>query len=100
MQESKLENFVFTAGVISIGAGVIAGEYSVVSMIGKIIFFVGASISGAMFPLSSERFFKNKKMTRITSTRVSSRVNLTSANDWLIEMLRSYKISMEIEAGS
>jgi O-antigen/teichoic acid export membrane protein len=39
----------------------IAGKYSVASMIGKMIFFATASISGAMFPISSERFFKNSK---------------------------------------
>lgn len=43
----------------------IAGKYSVASMIGKIIFFGTASISGAMFPISSERYLKeNKENTR------------------------------------
>lgn len=36
----------------------IAGKYSVASMIGKMIFFGTASISNAMFPISSEKFLK------------------------------------------
>jgi O-antigen/teichoic acid export membrane protein len=39
----------------------IAGKYAVASMIGKMIFFGTSSISGAMFPISSERFFKDSK---------------------------------------
>ncbi len=43
----------------------VAGQYSVVSMIGKMIFFGTASISNAMFPISSERFFKeNREKTK------------------------------------
>ena len=39
----------------------IAGKYSVASMIGKMIFFGTSSISNAMFPISSEKFFKKAK---------------------------------------
>jgi O-antigen/teichoic acid export membrane protein len=39
----------------------IAGRYSVISMIGKMIFFASSSISSAMFPLSSEKFFRDSR---------------------------------------
>lgn len=38
-----------------------AGMYSVVSMIGKIIFFSALSIQNAMFPISSEKFANGSK---------------------------------------
>ena len=39
----------------------LAGKYAVASMIGKMIFFGTASVSSAMFPISTERFLKTDK---------------------------------------
>ncbi len=48
----------------------IAGKYAVASMIGKIILFGTASVNGAMFPISSERFLKSdKEKTRSVITK-------------------------------
>jgi Polysaccharide biosynthesis protein. len=56
----------------------IAGKYSVASMIGKMILFGTSSISGAMFPLSSERFYsENKARTR----------NVIKKTFWLITII-------------
>jgi O-antigen/teichoic acid export membrane protein len=38
----------------------ISGAYSVASMIGKMVFFGTASISNVMFPISSEKHFRDK----------------------------------------
>lgn len=40
-----------------------AGEFAFISLIGKVIFFVSASIGKALFPISSEDFAKGKQTT-------------------------------------
>jgi O-antigen/teichoic acid export membrane protein len=42
----------------------LVGKYAVASMIGKMIFFGTASITNAMFPISSERFFSEDKKSQ------------------------------------
>jgi len=39
----------------------VAGHYALISLVGKVIFFVSSSISKAMFPISSEEFEKGNK---------------------------------------
>ncbi|MEK6919095.1 MAG: oligosaccharide flippase family protein [Nanoarchaeota archaeon] len=49
----------------SIFTAEIAGQYAVISIIGKIIFFASNSVSKAMFPMSSEDHNKEKRNLKI-----------------------------------